>query len=197
MTTFMRSQTFAAFRALAVFTLILGIGYPLVVWGVGQLVFNDKANGSLISQDGKDIGSSLIGQAYVDAEGNPLPQWFQGRPSAASYDGLASGASNQGPDNPELAQAVEERRQAIAAFDGVNPEDVPIDAVTASGSGLDPHISPAYARQQVNRVAGERGLEPAAVRALVDEHTEGRMFGFLGEPTVNVLELNLAVASLR
>jgi K+-transporting ATPase ATPase C chain len=144
----------------------------------------------------------LIGQPFVDAEGKPLPQWFQPRPSSAAdssnsadpgYNPLFTAASNKGPSNPDLIKLIDERRASVAAFDGVAPAQVPPDAITASASGLDPHISPAYAYEQVARVATARRLDPAAVRSLVDSHVQGRVLGFLGEPRVNVVELNLAL----
>lgn len=190
------AQSWTALRALLLLTVVLGLGYPLVVLGVGQLLFPTQANGSLVRVDGDVVGSSLIGQSFGDADGNPLPEWFQPRPSAAGdgYDGGASSGSNYGPENADLIAAIEERRAAIAAFNDVDPADVPADALTASSSGLDPHISPAYALLQVERVAEARGLPVDAVRALVEEHTQGRDAGFLGAPTVNVLELNVALA---
>lgn len=192
-------QHIAALRALLVLTVLLGLAYPLMMTGVAQLVFNDQANGSLVVANGTTVGSSLLGQGYTDANGNPLPQWFQSRPSAAGeagYDPMSSGASNLGPSNPELVRLIEERRAQVAAFNGVPEGDVPPDAVTASGSGLDPAISPDYAYLQVDRVATARGLDPALVRQLVAEHIRGRSLGVLGQPRVNVLELNLAVARL-
>jgi potassium-transporting ATPase KdpC subunit len=191
-------QTWTALRALLVLTVVLGLGYPLVVLGVGQLLFPAQANGSLVRVDGDVVGSSLIGQSFSDADGTPLPEWFQPRPSAAGdgYDGGASGGSNYGPENADLIAAIDERRAAIAEFEGVDPADVPADALTASSSGLDPHISPAYALLQVDRVAEARGLPVDDVRTLVEEHTRGRDAGFLGAPTVNVLELNVALANL-
>lgn len=195
-------QHLAALRALLVFTVIVGIAYPLVVAGVSQVVFPHQANGSLVSKGGTPVGSSLLGQAFVDAKGNPLPQWFQPRPSAASdpanssdpgYNPLFSAPSNKGPSNPDLIKAISDRRAAVAAFDGVPPADVPDDAVTASASGLDPNISPAYAQEQIARVARTRHLDASVVRNLVAEHTQGRNLGILGEPRVNVLELNLAL----
>ncbi|HEY9267290.1 MAG TPA: potassium-transporting ATPase subunit C [Mycobacterium sp.] len=284
----------AALRALLIFTVLLGFAYPLLVWLVAQLPgLSDNAAGSLIEADGKPVGSSLIGQSFTDADGNPLPQYFQSRPSAAGdgYDPLATSASNLGPEsivdapvggadnpaeaNPSLLTQVCARSAAAGELDGVSGarpfctdggvgavlsvigprgaegtvtrptrvisvnepcsttttpfvdtyegvrvecvaagEDyllgqlvpvrgsasaapaVPADAVTASGSGLDPHISRAYADLQVDRVALARGMNPDEVRALLAEHTEGRTLGFLGEPRVNVLELNLALDRL-
>ncbi|MET9314318.1 K(+)-transporting ATPase subunit C [Kribbella sp. NPDC003505] len=195
-----------AIRALLVFTAVLGLAYPLVMTGVSQVLFHGNANGSIVKVDGKAVGSDLIGQAYTmdsgkkDADGQPImvadPKWFQTRPSASDYDAAASGGSNLGPNNADLVAAVDERRQAVAALEGVAPSQVPPDAVTASGSGLDPHISPAYAALQVNRVARERGLPVEKVQELVKESTEGRTLGFLGEPRVNVVKLNSALAAL-
>jgi K+-transporting ATPase ATPase C chain len=180
---------------LFVLTVILGLLYPLATTAVGQLAFKHQANGSLVSSNGQVVGSSLIGQNFTDAKGNPLPQWFQPRPSAAGdgYDPTSTSASNLGPNNPDLLTLVQERRAAAAALDGVDPASVPPDALTASGSGLDPDISPAYAYEQVERVAKARGLDPGQVKALVNGAVHGRDLGFLGEPTVNVLELNLAL----
>ena len=148
--------------------------------------------------DGTTVGSTLIGQSFVDADGAPLAQYFQSRPSAAGdgYDGGASSGSNYGPENADLISAITDRRAAVAAFENVDPADVPADAVTASASGLDPHISPAYALLQVDRVAAARGLDEAEVRALVESKIQARDLGFLGEPRVNVLELNLALDAL-
>lgn len=184
-----------AVRALLLFTLVLGLGYPLLVAAAG-LVLPAQAAGSLLRDaDGEVIGSALIGQSFTDADGAALPQYFQSRPSAAGdgYDAAASSGSNLGPNNADLVAAIEERRAAIAAREGVAVTEVPADAVTSSGSGLDPHISPAYAELQVARVAAERGLDITAVRALVAAHTTGRDLGFLGEPRVNVVELNSAL----
>jgi K+-transporting ATPase ATPase C chain len=181
-----------AARLVLLLTLVLGIGYPLVVTGVAQVAFGSQANGSLVRYDGKVVGSSLIGQAYDD------PSYFQGRPSAAGdgYDPLATSASNLGLDNPALVKQVEERRAEAAKSDGTPPAQVAPDALLASGSGLDPQISPEYAAQQVARVARERGLSEARVRSLVAAHTKGRTLGFLGEPRVDLLELNLALDRL-
>jgi K+-transporting ATPase ATPase C chain len=192
-------QHWAALRVLLVLTAVLGVLYPMAVLAVGQLALRSRADGSLVSADGRTVGSALVGQSFADSNGNPLPQWFQPRPSAAGehgYDPTASGASNLGPDNPVLVKQIEARRAAVAAFNGVPPSAVPPDALTASGSGLDPDISPAYAFLQVDRVARARGLDPAVVRALVASHVTGRGLGFLGEPTVNVLGLNLALQRL-
>lgn len=185
-------QTWTAVRALLLFTLVLGIGYPAVVLGVGQLVLPAQANGSLVRVDGEIVGSSLIGQTF---EGD---EWFQSRPSAAGdgYDGAASSGSNYGPQNADLLTAIAERRAAIAEADHVAVADIPVDAVTASGSGLDPHISPEYALLQVARVAAARGLSADEVRELVEQHIQGRDLGYLGDPTVNVLELNIALSEL-
>ncbi len=183
-----------AVRLTLLATVVLGVGYPLAVWGVGQGVFHDQANGSMVrDSSGEVVGSSLIGQSFA---GEQADRWFQSRPSAAGdgYDAQSSSGSNLGPNNPDLLQAVQERRAAVAEADGVPVADVPADAVTASGSGLDPHISPEYAAQQVARVAAARGLSEADVRALVESHTASRQLGVLGEPVVNVLALNLALA---
>lgn len=278
-------QHAAALRALLVLTVILGIGYPVFIWLVAQIPgLRDKADGSLIEVNGKPVGSSLIGQSFTDADGNPLPRYFQSRPSAAGdgYDPMATSASNLGPesmvdtpDKPSLLTLVCSRSAAVGELDGVDgarpfctgdgvgavlsvigPRDargnvirptkvvsvnqpcdttktpfidtyegvrvecakagedystglivpirgdapadpaVPADAVTASGSGLDPHISLAYADLQVNRVTKARGLNPELVRSMVAQHTDGRTLGFFGEPRVNVLELNIALDSL-
>lgn len=185
-----------AARAMLLATLILGIAYTAVITGVGQVVLPAQADGSLVRDPGGQVvGSALIGQSFTDADGAALPQYFQSRPSAAGsgYDGAASSGSNLGPENSDLVTAIGERQAAIAAADGVAVGEIPADAVTASGSGLDPHISPAYAKLQVARVAAARGLDPAVVSALVDQHTSSRDLGFLGEPRVDVLELNLAL----
>ena len=189
-------QTWTAIRAMLILTVALGIVYPLAVTGVGQLALPAQANGSLIRVDGEVVGSSLIGQSFTDADGNALPEWFQSRPSAAGagYDGGASSGSNWGPENPDLVAAVKERRVAIESVDGTT--DIPADALTASGSGLDPHISPDYARLQAASVAKARGLSPRDVSDLVESMIQQRDLGYLGEPTVNVLQLNIALAML-
>jgi len=225
------AQLLAALRALVVLSVLLGIGYPLVVFGVAQVAFHSQANGSMVKADGKVVGSSLIGQSFTDPKtGDPLSQYFQSRPSNAGdgYDPTATAASNLGPedvtdavtasgDKPSLLTDVCARSKAVAAADGVDrarpycgdgvgtptvrgsaPEavTVPSDALTASGSGLDPDISPAYARLQVDRVATARGIPAAQVMALVEGHVQGRTLGFLGEPRVDVLQLNLALDQL-
>jgi potassium-transporting ATPase KdpC subunit len=174
-------------RMLAVLTLLTGVLYPLVVTGIAQVAFPGAANGSLIVADGKTVGSSLIGQPFDD------PKYFWSRPSATSpypYNGAASSGSNQGPRNPALEDAVKNRIKAVRDADPGNSATVPVDLVTASGSGLDPHISVAAADFQVARVAKARGLSADAVRALIGQSTEGRTLGVLGEPRVNVLALN-------
>lgn len=180
-------QLSTALRALLVLTLLLGVVYPLVVTGIGALAFPDRSRGSLIVRDGTVVGSRLLGQTFAGE------QWFLPRPSAGEYDGLASGGSNLGPNEPDLVTSIDELRADVAAREGVDPAQVPPDAVTASASGLDPHISPAYAELQVARVAAARGRPEAEVRALVAAHTEGRTLGFLGQPRVNVVELNAAL----
>lgn len=191
-------QYWVALRMLLAFTVVLGIGYPLVVLGVGQLVFPAAANGSLVESDGEVVGSRLIGQSFTDSDGVALPEWFQSRPSAAGegYDPHGSSGSNQGPESEDLVAAIDERRAAVAELNGVGAASVPADALTASASGLDPQISPEYARLQVERVAEERGLAESDVAALVESKIQGRDLGYLSEPTVNVLELNIALARL-
>jgi K+-transporting ATPase ATPase C chain len=192
-------QYWVALKAMVIFTAVLGVGYTALMTGIGQLALPAQANGSLVEVDGATVGSSLIGQSFADEEGAALPEWFQSRPSAAGdgYDGAASSGSNLGPESEDLIAAITERRDAIAADNGVNPEDVPVDALTASASGLDPHVSPDYARLQVERVAEARGLPEDDVRALVEDHVSGPDLGYLGESTVNVLELNIALAELK
>jgi K+-transporting ATPase ATPase C chain len=186
----------AGLRLLLLLTALLGLAYPLALTGVAQVAFPWQANGSLVTATGEHttdrsaaVGSALIGQRF---EGD---QWFHPRPSVAGdgYDTLASGGSNLGPLNEDLAATIAERQAQVAADDGVDVSQVPPDAVTASFSGLDPDISPAYAAIQVDRVAAARGLDPAVVRALVAAHTSGRPLGVLGEPRVNVLALNIAL----
>jgi potassium-transporting ATPase KdpC subunit len=195
-------QHIVALRGLLVFTVICGIAYPVVMWGVAQVAFHNRANGSLVSYHGHVVGSSLLCQEFTDAKGNPLPQYFQPRPSFAVNSAVKtdygcdpgfSAASNLGPTNPVLIQDIKTRQKQIAAFDHVKISQIPADAVTASGSGLDPGISPQNAAIQVNRVAAARHVSPAQVNALVAQNTQGRTLGFLGEPQVNVLTLNIAL----
>jgi K+-transporting ATPase, C subunit len=183
-----------SFMLLLVLTVITGVLYPLAATGLSQLVFPHQANGSLIERDGKPVGSALIGQSFTD------PKYFWGRPSATSpnpYNASASSGSNQGPTNPALADAVKQRITALRAADPGNTVPVPVDLVTASGSGLDPEISQAAAQYQLERVARARGLSSAQVQALVNEYTSGRQLGILGEPRVHVLRLNLALDTQR
>jgi K+-transporting ATPase ATPase C chain len=184
-------QLLAGLRVLIGLTVVVGLAYPLLMTGIGRAVFPHTSAGSPVVVNGKVVGSSLIGQA-IDG-----PQWFHPRPSAAGdgYDGAASSGSNLGPTNPDLQASIEKRRAAVAKEDGVAPADVPADAVTASASGLDPHISPAYAAIQIDRVATARGLTVAQVQQLVTAHTQGRTLGFLGEPRVNVVTLNAALSA--
>lgn len=169
-------------------TVLTGILYPLAATGLAQAMFHTKANGSLVEKDGKTVGSTLIGQAFSE------PRYFWGRPSATApnpNNGASSSGSNQGPTNPALTDAVKQRIDALKQVDPSNDASVPVDLVTASGSGLDPEISPAAAEYQVARVARTRNVDPAKVRALVAANTQGRQFGVLGEPRVNVLALNM------
>ena len=190
----MKEQIKPALMMFLVLTILTGVVYPLTVTGLAQLSFSHQANGSLIMRNGTVIGSELIGQ-YFDA-----PQYFWGRPSATSpfpYNAASSAASNLGPTNPALAQAVTARIAALKAADPRNDRPIPVDLVTESGSGLDPHISPASATYQVSRVARARGLQEEVVRQLVTRYTEGRQLGVLGESRVNVLLLNLALDELQ
>jgi K+-transporting ATPase ATPase C chain len=198
-------QHIAGFRFLLVFTVICGFIYPLIMLGVSQAIFHDKANGSLVSYHGQVVGSGLLCQEFVDAKGNPLPQYFQPRPSDAvvagakndyGCDPLNSAASNLGPTNPVEIKDIQTQQKAIAAFDHVSIAQIPPDAVTASGSGLDPDITPANALIQVDRVAAARHLPVAEVRDLVTQNITGRTLGFLGEPTVNVLSVNILLDQL-
>lgn len=184
----MLKQLKQAFLLLIAFGLLTGILYPLVITGMAQVLFPRQANGSLIYQDGKPVGSSLIGQSFTD------PKYFWSRPSATTpmpYNAESSGGSNLGPTNQELAKTVQERIAILKDSNSDNNAPIPVDLVTSSASGLDPHISPAAAEYQAERVAQARGLEAKIVRQLVAKHTESRTFGLLGEPRVNVVELNL------
>lgn len=191
------ARTWSVAAGLLVLTVAATVLFTLVITLIGQIALPAQANGSLVASGGRTVGSALIGQSFTDAKGHALPQWFQSRPSAAGdgYDGGASSGSNLGPDDPDLRKAIDQRKAAILQEDG--PGAVPADAVTASGSGLDPHISPEYALRQVDRVATARGLSAATVRALVERSVQAPDLGYLGEPTVNVLQLNLALARLR
>ncbi|MFD4322839.1 potassium-transporting ATPase subunit C [Streptomyces sp. NPDC058548] len=205
----------AALRALLVLTVVTGVIYPLVVTGLAQVAFNDKANGSELKVDGKVVGSELIGQTYnlplKEGEETAAPdlKWFQPRPSNGlgsnsvntQYKLILSGATNRSGDNEDLITWVKDAKAAVVKDNSVpgytvRPSDVPADAVTSSGSGLDPDISPEYAKLQVHRVAEENGLDVAAVEKLVADHTDGRILGFIGEPRVNVLQLNIALKAL-
>ena len=190
----MKRDLFSALMVFLVLTVITGLAYPGAVTAIAQLAMRDQANGSLIVRDGKAVGSELIGQPFSD------PKYFWGRPSATSpqpYNGLASSGSNQGPTNPALVDAVKERISALRDADPKHTGPVPLDLVSASASGLDPHISPAAADYQVERVANVRGMDPMRVRALVAQYSAGRQLGILGEPRVNVLQLNLALDAVR
>ncbi|MGW6534508.1 potassium-transporting ATPase subunit C [Streptomyces sp. NPDC055051] len=198
----------AGLRALLVLTVITGVLYPLAVTGIAQVAFPGKADGSEIEVDGKVVGSALIGQTYLDGDAPDL-RWFQPRPSNGlgtnsvntQYELILSGATNRSGDNEDLVTWVTDAKAAVVEDNSVagytvEPSDVPADAVTSSGSGLDPHISPAYAKLQVHRVAERNGLTVAQVDQLVADHTDGRILGFIGEPRVNVLELNIALREL-
>ncbi|MER6106405.1 potassium-transporting ATPase subunit KdpC [Streptomyces sp. NPDC001832] len=194
-----------ALRMLLACTLITGIAYPLLVTGIAQAGFSRQANGSMLTTNGRLVASSLIGQNFALPKKNPNdaqeplrpdPKWFQPRPSVGGYDPLNSGASNLGPNNTDLIKAVNNRRATVAAIEGIPPWSVPADAVTASGSGLDPAISPAYAYAQAERVAKARHIASAKVRDLVAQHVRGPVLGFLGQQHVNVVELNHDLARL-
>jgi K+-transporting ATPase ATPase C chain len=198
-------QHLAAVRAIIVLTIITGALYPLAVLGIGQAAFHNQANGSPVSVNGKVVGSSLLCQEFVDAKGNPLPQYFQPRPSTASSstdktdygcDPNFSGASNLGPNSTKLLQSTQQLKVAYAKMYGVPEASVPPDAVTTSGSGLDPYISPQNADDQAGEVATARHLPASEVQSLVNKYTQGRTIGFLGEPRVDVLTLNIALGQL-
>ena len=197
-------QHIAAFRALLAFTVLCGIIYPVIMWGVAQAAFKNQADGSLVTYKGQVVGSSLLCQEFVDAKGNPLPAYFQPRPSNATSgakndygcDPGYSGAANLGPNNSTLLTTVKQLQQQISKFDNVPVSKIPPDAVTSSGSGLDPDISPQYADIQVDRVAAARHLPVATVQSLVNKYTQGRNIGILGEPRVDVLTLNIALDEL-
>lgn len=183
-----------AFTTLLFLTILTGIVYPAAVTGLSQAIFPDQANGSIITKNGRPVGSTLIGQQF------DVPQYFWGRPSATSpypCNGASSAGSNLGPNNPELIRALQARIARLKAADPGNGAAIPVDLVTASASGLDPHISPAAAEYQVKRIARARNLDESAVRALVEKNTQGRWLGVIGEPGVNVLTLNLALDTLR
>ena len=195
-------QHIAGLRLLLVFTVLTGIIYPVVMVGLSQVFFRNQANGSLVSYHGRVVGSSLLCQEFVYSNGNPMPQYFQPRPSDAVVSGakndygcdpLYSSASNLGPNNPTLVQQIKQRQEQIAKFDHVKISQIPPDAVTTSGSGLDPDISPQNADIQVDRVAAARHVSPADIMTLVRQYTQGRTLGFLGEPRVDVLTLNIAL----
>ena len=193
-------QASVSIAALVIATVVLGLGYPLVVTGISQLFFHNQANGSLITRNGKVVGSALLGQSFTNAKGNPLPRYFQPRPSNAGtgYDGSSSGASNLGPSNPVLINQVSARARAYRQFNHMSPSaPVPVDAVTASGSGLDPDISIQNTLDQAPRVAQARHLPLTRVLALLHQHTTPAQWGFLSEPAVNVLQLNIALDGLR
>ena len=183
-------QLSAALRILLVLTVLCGVAYPFVVLGLGQAAAHEQANGSLLKHNGTVVASSSLGQQVTDL------QWFQGRRSASDYAGNTSGGTNLGPNDPKQAQAITEARDALVAANPQASGPPPDDALTASASGLDPDISVAYATWQIPRVAAARGFTPGQVQALVDDHTKGRILGFLGQPRVNVTELNLALADV-
>ncbi|MEU2915642.1 potassium-transporting ATPase subunit KdpC [Streptomyces massasporeus] len=187
----------AALRMLLVLTVVTGIVYPLVVTGIGQAAFHDHANGSMVEVDGREVGSALIGQSWnLPGTDKPDPTWFQGRPSHSGYDPLATGSSQLGASDPTLVKDVKAAKKQVAEFNGISESRVPADAVTGSASAIDPDISTAYADVQVKRVAEANGLTVAQVEELVEDHTRGRTLGFLDQPRVNVLELNIALKEL-
>lgn len=187
----MKQQLRPAITLLALLTIITGVIYPLTVTGIAQVIFPHQADGSLIVVGGKAYGSELIGQQFDD------PKYFWGRPSAAGYNAAASSGSNLGPMNPSLEEVVQTRIDALKAVDPNNPLPIPVDLVTASASGLDPHISVAAALYQASRVAAARGLSEAEITSLIEKFTEGRQFGIFGEPRVNVLMLNLSLDGIQ
>ena len=187
-------QYLTALRFLVAITVVVGVLYPATIFVVGEIALRHDSQGSLLAYKGQVVGSSLLGQNF------PGTQWFHSRPSAAGkdgYDALSSGATNAGPNEPSLLQTIDSRRAAVAKEENVQPSQVPSDAVTASGSGLDPDISPDYAYLQSARIALARHVTVASVNALVKEQVKPRLFGFLGEPRVNVLELNIALSLLK
>ncbi len=202
----MRRQLVPAVISMVVFTVVFGLVFPLVITGIGQLAFHDQAEGSIVEQNGKKIGSSLIGQAFTDAKGKPIAKYFQSRPSAAAgasgdttagYDPTSSSGSNLGPTNPDFLKLVAQRVKAYRKLNGLAADaQVPVDAVTASASGLDPDISVANARLQAPRIAEQRGIPLAKVQQAIDDNTSDRTLGVLGEKTVNVLALNRALDRL-
>ena len=195
----LRRQLVTGLRMTIAMTVLVGLVYPLIMTGVAQVAFHERANGSLVKVKGRVVGSSLIGQNFTDSKGSPLPQYFQPRPSAAGngYDALSSGGSNLGPSNKKLLDAVAQRAIDYRKLNGLAPDvKVPVDAVTASASGLDPDISVANADLQAERVADTRRLALSTVRNLITSHTNARQWGVLGEKTVNVLDLNLALDRL-
>ncbi|MFD5393280.1 potassium-transporting ATPase subunit KdpC [Streptomyces sp. NPDC127097] len=187
----------ASLRILLVLTVVCGVIYPLAVTGIAQGLFHDKANGSEVKADGKVVGSELIGQSWnIKGTAKPDPKWFQGRPSNSNYDPMATGSSQLGASDPTLVKNVKAAKEQVAEFNGVPQSEVPKDAVTGSASAIDPGISPDYAEIQIKRVARHNGLSVAQVEKLVKDNTDGRTAGFLGEPSVNVLKLNIAVKEL-
>lgn len=198
----LRRQLLTGLRMTLALLVLLGLAYPLVVTGVAQALFNDNANGSLVkNKNGQVVGSALLGQNFVDQNGNPLPEYLQPRPSSAGtagYDAMASGGSQLGPSNQTLLDAVKQRADAYRALNGLAPDaPVPVDAVTASGSGLDPAISVANATLQAPRIAKARGVAVNVVTKVIADHTQTRQFGVLGEDNVNVLDVNLALDNLH